>query len=144
MTYTYLLWGLVLVLLAVILYRRVKQAREIMNNTPTGESSCLITLTDENFHETVARGLTLVDFWAPWCAPCRIIGPIVSDLSIQFEGKLKVGKLNVDDNRGTASKYSIRSIPTLILFRDGKIAEQIVGLRPKSAFEKLIQKHLAQ
>lgn len=142
MNYTYLLWGLVLMLMIVLIYRRVKQFKSLMANTPIEDSPLVLKLSDANFNSKIAKGLTLVDFWAPWCGPCRVVGPIVNELANDFEGKVKVGKLNVDENQKTASAYGIRSIPTLILYRDGKPVEQITGVRPKAALSKLIMKHL--
>lgn len=143
MNYAYLLWGLVILLMVVLIYRRVKQFKELMKGSDQVDDSKVIHLDDKNFSNTVKSGLILVDFWAPWCGPCKVVGPIVADLANKYEGKAKVGKLNVDENQATASKYGIRSIPTLILFKDGKPVEQLVGVRPKQALEKLIDKHLA-
>ncbi|HMM10497.1 MAG TPA: thioredoxin [Bacteroidales bacterium] len=107
------------------------------------EHPALIILSDQNFDETVASGLSLVDFWAPWCGPCRIVGPIISTLASDYEGRMKVGKLNVDENPLTAAKYGIRSIPTIMIFKDGKLVEKVVGAKPKPVLEKMIQKYLS-
>ncbi|AFZ68517.1 thioredoxin [Deinococcus peraridilitoris] len=101
-----------------------------------------IELTDTNFKNEIESGLTLVDFWAPWCGPCRMIAPVVEELASQYEGRVKVGKVNVDDNQGTAMQYRVMSIPTLILFKDGQPVEGVVGAQPKRSFEKLLDKHL--
>ena len=101
--------------------------------------------SDENFENEVLNSETpvLVDFWAPWCGPCRIIAPVVEELSETYEGKLKVGKLNVDDNQKTSMKFGIRSIPTLLVFKDGEVAEQIIGAVPKTEIERVVIKVLA-
>jgi thioredoxin 1 len=84
----------------------------------------------------------LVDFWAVWCVPCRLIAPIVEELARQYEGKLKVYKVDVDQEQSLAMQYGIMSIPTLLLFKNGQVVEQIVGALPKSAIEQRIAKHL--
>ena len=99
-------------------------------------------LTDANFKDEIDSGLTLVDFWAPWCGPCRMVAPVVEELASQYDGRIKVGKVNVDDNQNTAMQYRVMSIPTLILFKDGEPVEGVVGAQPKRSFEKLLDKHL--
>ena len=101
--------------------------------------------SDENFENEVLNSETpvLVDFWAPWCGPCRIIAPVVEEISETYEGKLKVGKLNVDDNQKTSMKFGIRSIPTLLVFKDGEVAEQIIGAVPKTEIERVVTKVMA-
>lgn len=84
----------------------------------------------------------LVDFWATWCAPCRAIAPAVEELATQYKGKVKVAKINIDDNQDTPQQYGIRSIPTLLVFKGGKVVEQIVGAVPKSKLEAAMQKAL--
>ncbi len=95
-------------------------------------------VTDANFESEVLKSdkPVLVDFWAPWCGPCRMVAPIVDELSDEYEGKVKFVKLNTDDNIGTASKYQIRSIPTLLVFKGGEAVGQIIGFRPKSDLKK--------
>ncbi len=97
-------------------------------------------VTDATFEESViASGTpTLVDFWAEWCGPCKMIAPILEELANENIGTFTVGKLDVDSNRETAMKYGIRSIPTLLLFKDGEVAEQIVGVLPKDALQQKI------
>ncbi len=103
-----------------------------------------VVLTDDNFEEEVIKAETpvLVDFWAEWCGPCRMIGPVIEEIAEEFAGKIKVGKLNVDQNQGTAAKYRISSIPTLLFFKGGKLVEQMVGVQPKSKLVEVINKVL--
>ncbi len=99
-----------------------------------------LTLTDQNFQEEVLNSKTpvLVDFWAEWCAPCRIVSPIVDELAKEYGEKLKVGKLNVDENGHTAQNYGIMSIPSLLIFKDGQVAKQMVGAQSKDNFKREI------
>lgn len=98
-----------------------------------------IEFNQESLNEAIASGKpVLVDFWAEWCGPCRMVTPIVSELSAEYEGKAVVGKVNVDDNKDVAAKYGIRNIPTILFFKNGEIADKIVGAAAKASFaEKL-------
>ena len=102
----------------------------------------ILEINDDNFDSEVLQAdkPILVDFWAPWCGPCKAIGPIIEDLAENFNKKIKFAKCNVDDNPVTPSKYGIRSIPTLIFFNKGSIKEQIVGMVAKSKLEEIINK----
>jgi thioredoxin 1 len=93
----------------------------------------IITITDDNFEQEVIKSdkPVLIDFWAVWCGPCRIVAPIVEELANEYEGKIKIGKLDVDTNQQTAIKYGVRSIPTLLIFKDGKLHDTIIGAVPK-------------
>ncbi|MGI6225122.1 MAG: thioredoxin [Peptococcales bacterium] len=106
--------------------------------------SNLVTFTDENFQEEVlgASEPVLVDFWAAWCGPCKMIGPVVEELANDFAGKAKIGKLNVDEYGKTAQQYGVMSIPTLILFKDGKEQTRVVGFRPKGELTKMLEEAL--
>ncbi|MDD4569212.1 MAG: thioredoxin [Tepidanaerobacteraceae bacterium] len=93
-----------------------------------------LTITDDNFEQEVieAKGKILVDFWAPWCGPCRMMGPVIDEIAAEYEASLKVGKLNVDENSNTASRYGVMSIPTLLVFENGEVVNKIVGFKPKN------------
>jgi thioredoxin 1 len=98
-----------------------------------------LTITDDNFEQEVINSdiPVLIDFWAVWCGPCKIIAPVVEQLAEEYDGKLKVGKLDVDNNQETSIKYGVRSIPTLLVFKDGKVKETIIGAVPK---QQIVQK----
>ena len=102
------------------------------------------TFTDDNFEKEVLQSdiPVLVDFWATWCAPCKAIAPLIDTIASEYEGRLKVGKVNVDDNPATPGKYGVRGIPTVILLKDGKVVDQVVGAIPKAQLEALIKKAL--
>ncbi len=107
-------------------------------------SAGMLELSDSTFEKEVLKSETpvLVDFWAPWCGPCRILAPVVEEIANSYSGRLKVGKLNVDDNQDTTMAYGIRSIPTLIIFKGGKALDQIIGAVPKSEIERMVKKAL--
>ncbi len=108
-------------------------------------SEAIIEVSDSNFESEVVNSdvPVLVDFWAPWCGPCRAIAPMVEEISESYAGKIKVGKMNVDENQSTTMKFGIRSIPTLIMFKGGEAVDQIIGAVPKSEIEQVVEKSLA-
>lgn len=102
-----------------------------------------ITLTDANFTNEIGKsGVMLVDFWAEWCGPCRMVSPIIDELAKEYAGKMTFGRLNVDENPSVAGAFQIRSIPTLLVFKDGKVVDGLLGAAPKQYIESKIQPHL--
>ncbi|MPY91301.1 MAG: thioredoxin [Luteitalea sp.] len=100
------------------------------------------TLTVSNFEQVVSSATpVLVDFWAEWCGPCRMIAPLIEDLADTFDGRAVMAKLNVDEHPDVASKFNVRSIPTLLLFKQGQLVESVVGVQPREALKQLIEKH---
>jgi thioredoxin 1 len=97
-----------------------------------------IDLTEDNFDSTVAEGVTMVDFWAPWCGPCRMIAPVVEQLAEDFDGRADICKVNTDEQQAIAVKYGIRSIPAILFFKDGQVVDQMVGAASKDAFASKI------
>ena len=107
-------------------------------------SNAVKTATDANFNSDILKSTTpvLVDFWAEWCGPCKALGPTIDALADEYQGKVAVFKMNVDENPETPTQFGIRGIPTVLLFKGGQKVDQIVGAVPKSALEEMIKKHL--
>jgi thioredoxin 1 len=107
-------------------------------------SEYIVQLTDGNFENEVLKSSVpvLVDFWASWCGPCKAIAPVVDEIAAEYQGKVKVGKVNVDENQAAPATYGVRGIPTLILFKNGQIVDQVVGAVPKGQIKALLDKAL--
>ncbi|MDC3412579.1 thioredoxin [Aquibacillus sp. 3ASR75-11] len=101
----------------------------------------IVHATDQNFKAETGEGVVLADFWAPWCGPCKMIAPVLEEIDGEMNDKVKIVKLDVDENQETAGKFGVMSIPTLLLFKDGEVVDQVVGFQPKEALEELISKH---
>jgi thioredoxin 1 len=117
----------------------------IISNVPLPMSEKIINLTTESFKSTLNASPTpvLVDFWAPWCGPCKAIAPILEELATEFDGKIKIAKVNIDEHDAVAAEFGVRAIPTMILFKDGKVAETLVGMMPKAALKAKLAAHVA-
>ncbi|HSH25334.1 MAG TPA: thioredoxin [Massilibacterium sp.] len=101
----------------------------------------IVHATDANFQDEIKEGVVLVDFWATWCGPCKMIAPVLEELDQDLAGSAKIVKVDVDENQGTAAQYGIMSIPTLIVFKNGEMVDKTVGFQPKEALAALIKKH---
>jgi thioredoxin 1 len=106
--------------------------------------SNILEVTDDSFDSEIVNSdiPAMVDFWAEWCGPCKMVGPVVEELAGEYQGKIKIAQMDVDNNRQTPAKFGIRNIPTLILFKDGEVKNMIIGAQPKSAIEEELKKLL--
>lgn len=130
------------VVVLFLIYRMYKMRHLLTSDHGPETSEHTLTITDANFDKTISKGVTLIDFWAPWCAPCRIQGPIINDLANEMAGKANIGKLDVDQNKRVAAKLGIRNIPTIYIFKNGEIVKQFVGVKPKLTLVKELENHL--
>ncbi|MDH3735359.1 MAG: thioredoxin [Gemmatimonadota bacterium] len=107
------------------------------------QGGSLVEITDENFSDEIesSDGLAMVDFWAEWCGPCRLVGPIVDELAHEQSDRVKVGKMDVDANPDTAFRFNVRSIPSILFFKDGELVDTVIGAQPKSVLEQKIDQH---
>ena len=108
------------------------------------DSANVVTITDDNFKEQIEDygGLSMVDFWAEWCGPCRLIAPFVTELADDFAGRVRVGKMDVDTNTSTSMRFGVRSIPSVLFFKDGQHVDTVIGAVPKAQLAKKIEQHL--
>ncbi|MDQ0161133.1 thioredoxin [Aeribacillus alveayuensis] len=102
----------------------------------------ITNVTDQNFAQETNQGLVLADFWAPWCGPCKMIAPVLEELDQEMGDKVKIVKINVDENQETAGKFGIMSIPTLLVFKNGEVVDKVIGYQPKEALAGVLNKHM--
>ncbi|WP_070121739.1 thioredoxin [Bacillus marinisedimentorum] len=102
----------------------------------------IVNVTDQTFSNETTDGVVLVDFWAPWCGPCKMIAPVLEEIDSEMGDNLKIAKLNVDENQETAGRFGVMSIPTLLVFKNGEVVDQIIGFQPKEALTQTLQKHM--
>ncbi|WP_416829102.1 thioredoxin [Ectobacillus polymachus] len=102
----------------------------------------IVHATDETFSKVIEKGLVFVDFWAPWCGPCRMVGPVLEEIDSEMSDKVQIVKVNVDENQGTAGRFGVMSIPTLILFKDGNPLGQVVGYQPKESLVEILNEYI--
>lgn len=128
-------WLLILLIMIVISLFLIRVFKKLSGKEQTVSDNVII-LSDKNFQETVMKGVCVVDFWAPWCMPCRVQNPIINQLADELKGKVKICKLNVDEHKKTAIKLKIKSIPNIIIFQEGKVVRQLIGVKPKTLILK--------
>jgi thioredoxin 1 len=139
MTTTFIIIGVLAVLLVAWVawsYRKLQKA------PPPADHPNVKNLTQNNFKQYAVGGLVLVDFWAPWCGPCKLIAPVLNELAGEMEGKLRIGKVNVDNQQALAAKFKVRNIPTLVLLKNGKEVKRFVGVKPKKTLISEISEFL--
>jgi thioredoxin 1 len=139
MTTTFIIIGILSVALVAWVaysYRKMQKA------PPPADHPNVRQLTQNNFKQQAGAGLVLVDFWAPWCGPCKLIAPVLNEIAEEQQGKLRIGKVNVDNQQALAAKYKVRNIPTLVLFKNGKEVKRFVGVKPKKALMAEVSEYM--
>ncbi|WP_246249278.1 thioredoxin [Tenuifilum thalassicum] len=131
---TWLIILLAFIALLVIMFAYGYYKMKNVENIPTSQN--IIHLTDKNFANITRNGVTIVDFWAEWCTPCKMLVPVMNEIADELKGQVKVGKLNVETSRQVAARYNIRNIPTVIIFKNGKEVKRLVGVKPKNTYLK--------
>ena len=137
---TFIILGVVFLFVAFLVYRTKQQMKQLKD---VKDSDKVKILTDQNFSVKTKTGTVLVDFWASWCMPCKLMVPVLNELSEEMDGKVAIAKLNVDEAKATAAKFSVRSIPTLILFKNGKEIHRFVGVKSKDYLLKELDRRTA-
>lgn len=135
-TYFWIIFGIFFLVIVFTFYRRYKMVAA-MSKAPVSDK--LIILTDATFKKQIAKGVSLVDFWAEWCTPCKIQGPVVSELAEEISDEAKICKLDVQHNQRVATELGIRNIPTILIFKEGKIVKKFVGVKTKTVLLKAIK-----
>ena len=133
-----ILFSALLILIVIFIFVR----RKISNYAKLPDNEEIVKLNDMSFPVKTRSGLFLIDFWAPWCGPCKLMIPVLNELAADLKGKVTIGKVNVDEVKGTAAKFKIKSIPTLVLLKDGKEIQRFVGVKTKEQLKKDIEKYL--
>lgn len=131
--------GILIVLFAILFYNNRRLSKK---TKPSTDNEHLTILTDDTFEQVICEGITLIDFWATWCSPCKVLAPTIEKLAKEYKGKVQVCKLDVDENGKTAREMKIRGIPTIIIFQDGVIVGHFVGVKPKSVYTEALKKLL--
>ena len=128
--------GILAGLLAAALYKRYNLLKNIAD-TPENEN--VQTLTDDSFEDVTSTGISLIDFWAPWCAPCKMLAPTINELADEFGERVNICKMNVDENRKTSAELKIKNIPTIIIMQNGAVVGHFVGVKPKYVYAKALK-----
>lgn len=137
-----LLIGLAVIFAGIFIFSIVDRGSANGNTYEVSDDSPVLVLTDSSFDETISDGVVLVDFWATWCPPCRIQGPIIEELAAEISHKAVITKLDVDDYSNIAARFGVRNIPTLLIFKDGEVVERFVGVQQKETLKLAINQHL--
>lgn len=132
-----LIWTIVIILLIAAFFYIRKSALKLSKEQQKNSEN-LIVLTDEIFNKTIKTGVTLVDFWAPWCTPCRIQNPVINQVADEMKGKAKICKINIDEHKKSAIQMKIKNIPNIIIFKDGEAVKQLIGVKPKHVILKAV------